>query len=122
MRIQNVASACVVIEHHGIRVLCDPWLSESAYMGSWYHNPPLTVRPEDFHDVDFIYLSHIHQDHCDLETLKRLNIETDPRLLRRLLTRKAHWNAAEIGSHLTFWREPNIYERAPYYALSYLHI
>lgn len=69
MRVQNVASACVVIEHHGIRVLCDPWLVSGAYYGAWYHNPPLTVR-----------------------------------------------------SHLTYWREPNLYERAPYYALSYLHI
>lgn len=72
MRVQYVHSACVVVEHRGIKVLCDPWLLPGAYYGAWHMNPALTVTPEDFHDVDFIYLSHIHQDHAHLETLKRL--------------------------------------------------
>ena len=73
MRVTSIASACVVIEHRGIKVLCDPWLVDGAYYGSWFHNPPLSVEPEDFHDCPYIYLSHIHQDHADLATLKRLN-------------------------------------------------
>lgn len=76
MRLQYVASACVVVEHSGVHVLCDPWLVDGAYGGAWYHNPPLKVKPEDFHDVPFIYLSHIHPDHADFATLERLSRES----------------------------------------------
>ena len=31
----------------------------------------------------------------------------DNKLLRRILDRKAHWNNAEIGTHITFKRYPN---------------
>ena len=35
--------------------------------------------------------------------------------------KNAHWNNAEIGSHLTFERKPDNYERGLYYCLSYFH-
>ena len=71
MRLQYVASACVVIEEAGVKVICDPWLTSPIYGGAWYHNPPLTVGPDDFADCEAIYLSHINLDHTDPETLKR---------------------------------------------------
>lgn len=72
MKVQFIKSACVVIEHGSTRVLCDPWLTDGIYYGSWYHYPPLIFRPEDFADVDFIYISHIHPDHLDPASLARL--------------------------------------------------
>lgn len=72
MRLQYVASACVLVEHAGVRVLCDPWLTDGIYGGAWYHNPPLTVTPEDFADIDYLYISHCHPDHLDWATLDRL--------------------------------------------------
>lgn len=72
MRVQYISSATVVVEHGGKRVLCDPWLTDGIYYGSWCHYPPLTFQPEDFSDADWIYLSHIHPDHFDPETLRRL--------------------------------------------------
>ena len=72
MKVQYIASACVVIEHRGTRILCDPWLTDGIYYGSWYHYPRLQFRPEDFSDVDYIYVSHVHPDHMDVESLKCL--------------------------------------------------
>ena len=72
MIVQFIKSACVIVEHDGIRVLCDPWLTDGIYYGSWYHYPPLKFKPEDFSDVDYIYISHVHPDHLDTEALKRL--------------------------------------------------
>lgn len=72
MKLQYVSSACVLIEHQGVKVLCDPWLTDGIYGGAWYHNPPLKVTPEDFADIDYIYISHIHPDHFDEATLVRL--------------------------------------------------
>lgn len=76
MRLTYIASACLLVEHAGVRVLCDPWLTDGIYGGAWYHNPPLTVTPEDFHGVEYVYLSHIHPDHADFATLARLSRST----------------------------------------------
>jgi UDP-MurNAc hydroxylase len=48
----------------------------------------------------------------------------DSRLYKRLLLgpRYAHWNNAEIGSHIIFSRWPNVYERNIYESMSYFHI
>ena len=47
----------------------------------------------------------------------------DIRLLSRLLSgpRYAHWQNAEIGSHLNFFRSPNLYDRDLYFSTIYLH-
>lgn len=52
-----------------------------------------------------------------------VRIDLDHRLLHRLLRgpRYAHWNNAEIGSHLKFFRKPNVFERGLYYCLCFLH-
>jgi len=73
MKIQYLASASVIIQDKNTRVLCDPWLIDGEYYGSWCHFPPLDFKPEDYDDVDFIYLSHIHPDHSSLKTLKKMN-------------------------------------------------
>ena len=75
MKVQYIKSACVLIENEGTRVLSDPWLTDGAYYGSWFHYPPLRVGPGDFNDVDYIYISHIHPDHLDIATLKQMNRE-----------------------------------------------
>lgn len=72
MRVQYIQSACVVVEAQGVRVLCDPWLTDGAFYGSWFHYPTLKCTPEDFQDVDYIYISHVHPDHLDPGTLRRL--------------------------------------------------
>ena len=52
-----------------------------------------------------------------------LFIQTDHRLLLRLFRgpKFAHWNNAEIGSHLKFDRKPNVYERGLFYCLNFFH-
>lgn len=72
MKLRFVQSATVEIEAGGCRVLCDPWLTDGAFYGSWCHFPPLQFQPEDFAGVDHLYLSHIHPDHADPATLERL--------------------------------------------------
>lgn len=69
MRITYFANACVLVEEKGTKILCDPWLIDGVYYGSWFHYPPLKVAPEDFFDCNFIYISHIHPDHLDAASL-----------------------------------------------------
>lgn len=45
------------------------------------------------------------------------------KLLNRILKgpRYAHWNNAEIGSHIKFRRVPNTFERGLYHAMCFFH-
>ncbi|RLM54030.1 MBL fold metallo-hydrolase [Halobellus sp. Atlit-31R] len=73
MQVTYLSSAAIVVESDNASVLCDPWLVDGAFEGSWCHYPPLDVDPEDFDDVDYIYISHIHPDHFDPATLRRMD-------------------------------------------------
>jgi len=57
----------------------------------------------------------------DAERYVRMDI--DPRLLSRILQgpKHAHFNNAQIGSHIDFYKEPDVYERPLYYAMSFFH-
>ena len=63
-------------------------------------------------------------DDKELSKLKKYVIyDVDSKLLKRILKgpKYAHWNNAEIGSHIKFERNPEKYERGLYYCLSYFH-
>ncbi len=61
-----IGNACgIFVGSRGTRVLCDPWLVNGVFEGSWCHYPPLKTRPEDVLDVDAVYVSHLHPDHFD---------------------------------------------------------
>jgi UDP-MurNAc hydroxylase len=61
-----IGNACGIFTgSKGTRVLCDPWLVDGVFEGSWCHYPPVRTRPEDLLDVDAIYVSHLHPDHFD---------------------------------------------------------
>ena len=54
---------------------------------------------------------------------KYVKYKTDIRLLKRLLLgpRYAHWNNAEIGSHISFFRNPDVFDRNVYQSMCYFH-
>ena len=53
---------------------------------------------------------------------RTLICEMDERLLRRILDKKAHWNNAEIGTHISFYRKPNKMEPDVHLCLSFFHL
>jgi UDP-MurNAc hydroxylase len=70
IRVRYHYSACVCIETPDLRVLCDPWFTEGAYDGAWYHFPEQKDPLSAIGDVDYIYVSHIHPDHYDAQFIK----------------------------------------------------
>ena len=48
----------------------------------------------------------------------------DLKLLKKILMgpRYAHWNNAEIGSHIKFFRKPDFFDRKIYNAICYFHV
>ena len=80
MRVTYLGQACTLIEAAGRKILVDPWLTEGAYFGTWFHTHlladagvSLTSIPRD---IDYLFLSHEHQDHADPETLRNINPDT----------------------------------------------
>jgi UDP-MurNAc hydroxylase len=75
MKIQWFRSATVGIEtKSGTKILCDPWLTDGAFVGSWFHWPPLE---NEFAEVlgiewDYLYVSHLHPDHFDRRFIAEL--------------------------------------------------
>ena len=53
---------------------------------------------------------------------RKLYCKMDNKLLRRILDRKAHWNNAEIGAHITYKRYPNNMEADVHTVMSFFHL
>ena len=73
MKLKFLTSASVLISHNDVNILCDPWLVDGEYYGSWNHYPKCNFTPEDFNFVDYIYISHIHPDHFSKKTLSKID-------------------------------------------------
>lgn len=69
--IEFINHACVIIDTGSARILCDPWLSGSAFDNGW---DLLVATGLTINDLDFthIWLSHEHPDHFCPAELKRL--------------------------------------------------
>jgi len=68
MKLTYFYSATVSIQTDDLLIVCDPWFTQGAYDGSWFHFPRKIDNPiEDIggEKVDYIYISHIHPDHYD---------------------------------------------------------
>tara|TARA_B100001057_G_C22795916_1_gene929616 strand:+ start:217 stop:1467 length:1251 start_codon:yes stop_codon:yes gene_type:complete len=91
----------------GTKVLCDPWIVDGVFEGSWYHYPPLKTKISDLKDVDAIYLSHIHPDHYDeryfdfSKNIPIIILNEGPNFLKKNLIKKGFKNFIEIKNDQT---------------------
>jgi UDP-MurNAc hydroxylase len=77
MKFINLGGATAILEHKGKRILFDPWLDDGIFHGAWYHWPKMQVKIEELGRFDYIYISHIHEDHCSAGTIKHLNKDAE---------------------------------------------
>lgn len=96
MKLTYLKSASVLIEHNGIRILCDPWLVDGEYYGSWVHYPPVNFKPEKYNDLDYIYISHIHLDHFSPKTLREMD-KTIPVIILKYIDKFLKNNLERLG-------------------------
>jgi len=68
-----VGHATVLIEVDGVRLLTDPFLR--SHLGPLVRKGP-TPTAESTRDLDAVLISHLHHDHADLGSLRRLGRET----------------------------------------------
>lgn len=70
MRITSLGHAGLYIETRYGRILCDPWVNP-AYFGSWFAFPDNSALDwARLGQADYLYVSHMHQDHFDPALLR----------------------------------------------------
>jgi len=70
MQIRYIGHASLAVDIAGLHLVCDPWWNGPAYTGQWWHYPMPHVEPADSKRPDIIYLSHGHEDHMHVPTLR----------------------------------------------------
>src|SRR5688572_30207174 len=78
MDIQFFGHNCFIVGNETAQIVIDPWLTENgAFYGSWFQWPvnhalvPVLIE-KIARKRTYIYISHEHQDHFDIDTLKNL--------------------------------------------------
>ena len=77
MKIQKIASSTVIITTDDCKILCDPWIENGEYFGSWSIVEKINKEKfyKEMNKCEFIYLSHIHPDHFSKKTLNNISKE-----------------------------------------------
>lgn len=103
-----IANACgIFIGKNGTKVLCDPWLVDGVFDGSWCHFPKLTTTINDVKNVDAIYVSHLHPDHFDErhfdfeKSIPLIVLDHGPNFLIKKLTSLGYTNLIKIKNEET---------------------
>ena len=74
MKLKNLHNATTLIESEDTKFLFDPWLKSDLYYGSWSVADKYAREEKYFtNDITHVFISHIHQDHWDIDTLKDIS-------------------------------------------------
>src|ERR1700727_1737848 len=106
MRITFLGHAGLHLQTQGGTILCDPW-KNPAYFDSWFTFPDNSELDWDqYGKVDYLYVSHLHQDHFDPELLKKHVPRTAVVLLPDFPVQDLRRELKRLG-FTRFWTIPN---------------
>ena len=91
MELEFISNTGCFLEHNGIVIGMDIWLTQGAFEGSWFHFPPLRKTKYTEKNCHYIYISHIHPDHFDMKALSNCEKNTTfivPNYFNNLLEKK----------------------------------
>jgi UDP-MurNAc hydroxylase len=96
--IEYLGHSGLAIEHDGIQLLCDPWMSPAgAYNASWFQYPEYPHRDLGrLLEPTAVYVSHEHLDHFDPWFMRQLDRDV-PILTARLQKRRLVAKLGELG-------------------------
>ena len=63
-----LAHASMIVSGMNKKILIDPWFNGPAYWHSWWHFPE--PRALNLDNIDYVFLTHFHEDHFHIKTLK----------------------------------------------------
>jgi hypothetical protein len=76
MKITFIGHASILIEAGPLRILSDPWWRGPCFGAQWWHYPEPDLEAVREAPIDFIYVSHGHEDHLHAGTLKTFDRST----------------------------------------------
>ena len=92
-----------LIKNKEFKILCDPWFNPAgAFFSAWYPFPDNShlLNESLLSDLDFVYISHAHQDHCDPWLLNQIDKSTLI-LIPKFKDRVLHTIVQQLGfSHI----------------------
>ena len=80
MKIHFVGHASVIVECTDTSILIDPWLFGKIFNNSWSLMPDPKLEQSMLDQIDYIWISHEHPDHCHFPTLDSFPIEFKKRV------------------------------------------
>jgi UDP-MurNAc hydroxylase len=81
VRLTGTGHAGIRIDTAAGSILCDPWVNP-AYFASWFPFPDNSRLDWDaLGQTDYLFISHLHRDHCDPQHLRRFVSKTAAVLL-----------------------------------------
>jgi UDP-MurNAc hydroxylase len=112
--LQNITNGFCKLEYNGRVFLTDPWVTDGIFEGGWATYPPIQDAPAALRQCDYLYISHIHEDHSDLkaiEQLPRTALVVIPDLFPNHLIRDA---LTKLGfNHIKMLKPLTVFEPAP---------
>ena len=72
MKLQILSHAGMLVQNKATSLVCDPWIFGSCYWRSWWNFPPVPRELVNSLDPEYIYLTHIHWDHFQADSLYKL--------------------------------------------------
>lgn len=76
MKIKNIHNAFTIVEVNNNKIVCDPWISEGLFDGTWGKFPYIDNIEDYLVGVTHCFISHVHQDHMDMEAIKLMKKTT----------------------------------------------
>jgi L-ascorbate metabolism protein UlaG (beta-lactamase superfamily) len=110
LRVTFINHATMLVQMDGVNILTDPtWAKRSvAVVGVRRRRPP-GIRFEDLPPIDAVLISHNHQDHMDVPTLRRLAAERGPAIYAGLGNARFLAREGVPGAHdLDWWQSATI--------------
>ncbi len=77
-KIQNLTNAFICIEDSDEKILIDPWIDDGIYLNTWHNFPRVSQKKfeEVIQNVDVCLITHLHKDHFNINTIKKISKNT----------------------------------------------
>ena len=77
-KIQNLTNAFICIQDMNEKILIDPWIEDGIYLNTWHNFPrvPEKILKDTIQNVDECLITHLHKDHFNINTIKKLKRKT----------------------------------------------
>jgi len=116
MQITFIGHASILIETRGLRIISDPWWLGPCFGAQWWIYPPPYLDPVQT-KLDYIYISHGHNDHLRIFGAIALNylvvcVQSLVHHVHRCHETLSKESVGEVLCHLPFHGEIGVSESA----------